>query len=282
MGKGLPIGARGGYSRADSAVLKDITAMTHWITRLHLWIGLVLGLQVLLWMASGVIMSWFPIDTVRGSDQRAVSAPGFLNPAQPLVPVEDVLGQFPSGTVSRVELSDFLGRPAYLVSVHSRGRVLFDATDGRRLSPIQFPAALVLAQRDYAGPGAIARLDLVEEDAPAEYRGRLPVWRASFTDERNTVLYLSPEDGRVLARRNDWWRVYDFFWMVHIMDYETRADFNTWLLRIASSLGLLFAATGLGLVAVRLMQNRYGRDVQLGRKALGLAPPRVSGPAERA
>ena len=32
--------------------------MTPWMRTLHKWVGLIIGLQLLLWMASGVMMSW--------------------------------------------------------------------------------------------------------------------------------------------------------------------------------------------------------------------------------
>ncbi|VAV89598.1 hypothetical protein MNBD_ALPHA05-2227, partial [hydrothermal vent metagenome] len=31
------------------------------IHRIHLWAGLLLGIQVIIWMMSGVVMSWFHI-----------------------------------------------------------------------------------------------------------------------------------------------------------------------------------------------------------------------------
>ena len=38
-----------------------------YLTRAHKWAGLVLGVQILLWFASGLFMAFFPIDEVRGS-----------------------------------------------------------------------------------------------------------------------------------------------------------------------------------------------------------------------
>jgi len=41
-------------------------------------------------------------------------------------------------------------------------------------------------------------------------------------------------------------------WMLHIMDYETRDNFNSWWLRLAAFLALLFAISGLALVVQRI------------------------------
>ena len=36
--------------------------------------------------------------------------------------------------------------------------------------------------------------------------------------------------GEVTAVRHDRWRLFDWFWMLHIMDYDERSDFSTPLL----------------------------------------------------
>ena len=61
-------------------------------------------------------------------------------------------------------------------------------------------------------------------------------------------MYFSPDTGELLARRHNLWRGFDFLWMLHIMDYETRDDVNNLLLRAASVTGLLFALAGIWLL----------------------------------
>mgnify|MGYP003339799900 CR=1 FL=1 len=41
-------------------------------------------------------------------------------------------------------------------------------------------------------------------------------------------------DGEIVSRRHALWRVFDFAWMLHIMDYEARTNVNNPLLRIAT------------------------------------------------
>ena len=45
--------------------------MTPWMRTLHKWVGLIIGLQLLLWMASGVMMSWLDHDQVQGHEFQA-------------------------------------------------------------------------------------------------------------------------------------------------------------------------------------------------------------------
>jgi uncharacterized iron-regulated membrane protein len=62
-----------------------------------------------------------------------------------------------------------------------------------------------------------------------------------LADARRTALYVDPYTAEVVARRNNYWRVFDWMWMLHIMDYRERSNFNHPLL-------LFFAATTLGFV----------------------------------
>lgn len=85
--------------------------------------------------------------------------------------------------------------------------------------------------------------------APQEVAKRpVPMWAVRFDDRSNTTLYFSPDTGDLLARRHDLWRWFDFLWMFHIMDYDTRDDVNNNLLRVAAGTGLVFALSGAWLV----------------------------------
>ena len=58
------------------------------------------------------------------------------------------------------------------------------------------------------------------------------------------------------------WRFYDFFWMLHIMDYRGRDNFNNPLLRAFALTGLAFALSGVTLVGFRLHSGRYADDAR--------------------
>ncbi|NNL89099.1 MAG: PepSY domain-containing protein [Marinicaulis sp.] len=218
---------------------------------------MILVIQIVLWMASGVIMSWFHIETVRGEHTTAHQIAPELDPYNYVAP---------GGVIAREDgaleltLRHFQGIPVYEV-ITASGATLYDAESGDKISPIDEDTAREIAERDFDGDGEIVRIALLEE-TPQEYRRSLPVWRADFNDKRNTRLYISPETGKVISRRNDIWRLYDFFWMLHIMDYDEREDFNNPLVKIASAAGLIFVLTGLYLLFVRGGRKILVRDTQ--------------------
>ncbi|WP_375203844.1 PepSY domain-containing protein [Hyphococcus sp.] len=230
-----------------------------WIQRIHLWAGLILGVQVLLWMASGVVMSWFPIELVRGENASFVTPPIELE-AQAYASPGGVIAQAPGAT--SVELKRFLGRVVYLASNADGAMAMFDASTGERLTPLKEADARRIAKQDFIGDGEIISARLINFP-PQEYRRETPVWRVDFDDKRNTRLYISPDSGEVRARRNDVWRLYDFFWMLHIMDYEERENFNNPLVMTAAAAGFVFALSGMIIVIMRLTRGRYKHDLML-------------------
>jgi len=224
----------------------------------HQGIGLLIGIQVVLWISGGFVMSVLPLEKVRGEDWAVEAEPAVIPTGTPLMAPDTVARNLDLDDYHEARLLMWFDGPVYRLN-HQGGWVLADAVTGRRLSPIDAAAARRVAEADYAGPGVVKEVLEITETA-SEIRGMaLPVWRVEFDDSRSTVLYVSPDQGRVLARRNDMWRVFDFFWMLHIMDYSNRDNFNSPLLITASVIGWVLAVTGIWLVVLWLMRRRKKR-----------------------
>ena len=96
------------------------------------------------------------------------------------------------------------------------------------------------------------------EVATLEVRGHeSPIWRVPFNDEDDTTLYVSGQDGRILERRNDSWRLFDFVWMLHIMDYTGRQNFNQPLVIMAASGGLWIVLSGIWLLVTSFRLSEF-------------------------
>ena len=142
-----------------------------------------------------------------------------------------------------VKLSRHLGRPVYIA--HSEaGDLLFDARTGDRLPAPSREQISRLANHWFTGEEKFVRLSLITE-IPGEIRGRKPpLWRADFDGWNQPTLYLSPATGELVSRRHELWRIFDFVWMLHIMDYDERENVNNWLLRGFTLLALTTAISG--------------------------------------
>ena len=53
--------------------------------------------------------------------------------------------------------------------------------------------------------------------------------------------------GAVTAIRSDSWRIWDFLWGAHIIDYRERDNINNFLLKFFSILALISALSGIAL-----------------------------------
>lgn len=232
-----------------------------WIADIHLWLSLAVGLQVLAWMVSGLFMVSQPIERVRSEHRLAETAHTDLAAHGTLVSPDQVLAAV-GAPVRRLSLEIVGDRILYAVETAAERRALFDAQTGVQVSPIDEPFARQIVERAIAGDQPVARLTLIERDAPIEYRGALPVWRADFEDGDRLSVYVDANTGRIVARRSDLWRVYDFMWSLHIMDYRERENFNHPFLIAVTALALLMTIAGLVLLTIRLpgrLRRRLGK-----------------------
>jgi Na+-transporting NADH:ubiquinone oxidoreductase subunit F len=228
--------------------------MTPLLRKLHKWVGLAVGLQFLLWLASGMVMSMFDHHAVAGAGHRAAAGPARAWPADGLLVPADVLAAARK-PVDSVGSHWLLGVPAYRLA-NSEGSWLVDARTGSAL-PVSAAHALELARADYAGEGRAGQPQWLAEPTLEIRKHRGPSWRVDFDDADATTVYVSASDGSILERRNTAWRLFDIAWMLHIMDYSGREDFNNSLLVMAALGGLWMAMSGIWLLSASLRPHDF-------------------------
>ena len=224
-----------------------------YLTRAHKWAGLVLCVQISLWFASGLFMALFPIDEVRGS-HLAEKAAWSLSDAT-VIPIEIAMTAY-DGELTGASLTSLAGEPAYAL-IGDNGTQLLNARTGKAWEPIAEDSIRVAATKYYKGDGQILAIKRLAE-VPLEYRRPPPVWQVQFDDKSKTRLYLDADTAELRAVRTKLWRAYDFMWMLHIMDYKSRDNFNSWWLRLSAFLALLFAISGVFLVTHRVFLRPKG------------------------
>ena len=223
-----------------------------WVRRAHKWIALLIGVQALLWMLSGLYMTVISIDVIHG-DHLAHARSQPLSMSSSLLDPGTLASQYPGMTTFR--LKRFMGREVY--ELHHQDTVtLVDAHSGQQLSPLTETVARRLATSLYRGKAPVRSAELLTK-APQEVGTRaVPMWRIEFADRNETTLYLAPQTGELIAKRHDLWRWFDFLWMFHIMDYQERVDVNNPLLRVATATAFAFALSGLWLLLYSFSRRR--------------------------
>lgn len=238
---------------------------------LHRWFSAVALVQLAIWVISGFFFAAMPMKRVKGAPvEGANTAP--LDGNEPFLSPSVIVHKLASGgAVTKLEL---VGTPrgAFYRGKIGNARFRVDARSGEP-SAADEKEAREIAQRDQPGSPAVRDAVLIERDADVEYRDRpLPAWRVRLADEAGTVVYVDALTGEVTARRNDVWRVYDFLWSLHIMDYRERERFNHPILIGAASLGILTVTSGLVLWLVRWMRWIRGRTRKRNAVRVELGP----------
>lgn len=232
-----------------------MTAVLRWTVRIHKWLALFVGIQIVLWVAGGAVMSLLDIDNVHGDQNVAPVAIVDLDLANLIAPSAAAEAAALPGVVKTVELMPWLGQAVYLVEDYFGTIQLIDGHTGERLTPISEATAIALAEQFHRGDLSAHSTEYLEAFT-TEYRDAvLPAWRVNFEDGDGTSLYYAADTGMLTARRNDEWRLFDFFWMLHIMGYDDRDDFNTFWLQGFALFSLVTVLAGLLLLFVKMQRS---------------------------
>ena len=94
----------------------------------------------------------------------------------------------------------------------------------------------------------IQSLLINEEVRGSEFRGRnLPLYKVVSENEEGKKInvYIDPFSGEVSAIRSLQWRIWDFMWGVHIMDWVERDNIDNLWLKIFSFIALFTSLSGI-------------------------------------
>ena len=218
----------------------------------HKWLGLLVGLQMVIWTLSGAYMVAVHIDIIHGDHL-------IRTPAEQAIPLSGVIEpralqqRFPD--LRTLRLQRWMERPVYVVQTPSASS-LIDAVSGEVLSPVNEQTARQVARRWFNGEAPIVKAELLTE-LPQEIQTRKPpLWRIEFQGWNKPTFYISPQTGELVSRRHELWRVFDFVWSLHIMDYVERENPNSPLLRVATVSALLMTLSGAWLLLYSFRRRR--------------------------
>lgn len=220
-----------------------MTVKSIWLRKIHKWVGLVIGLQFVVWAISGTAMALLPMDEVAGGEMADQAAPAIPSGGNAWLNVQKELGAEP---VSKISLRSLPKGQAIEVTT-PKGIRLFDANDGQSIMIDGETAKSIASAAHPSGAAVTMVAPLKELTLPVREHG-LPIWQVDFADEKHSSYYISGTTGEILERRNDSWRWWDFFWMLHNMDYAKRTSFNHPLIIMVGFAMTWLAVTGFWLL----------------------------------
>ena len=213
---------------------------------LHRWLSLIVGVQVLIWVGTGIYFNVVDLEAVNGNQQRQPMATHGTLVAMNLLPVHTLT----SRRAQRIELVWRLGRPFYQFDFSTvahgyfkRDVTLFDAQTGAEFT-ITKDNARSLALQSYTGNGQIVSVHRLKPPIDALPKQQNPVWQVVMDDPQNTAIYVNAMTGDVTAHITDARRIRDLMFRLHFMDYANTGNFNHGLIIVFAVLALLLSVTG--------------------------------------
>lgn len=210
-----------------------------------------IGIQFVIWAVSGAYMVYLDIDYIHG-DTLVNNAQDKINPSQIAYPLQSLLQRYPDA--QQVSVGRYLDKVVYRFRLDNKKQAV-DATTGAEIAPLNQAQAELAATYYYSGSGAIKSTELISENAPFELNPAvMPAWRVNFADFGSPAIYVSAETGLLVGKRHSFWRLFDWMFRFHVMDYENSEIDNT-LLFWFTLLGILSAIFGLLLVYFRVFRK---------------------------
>ena len=217
-----------------------------------MWLGWLVGLPMLFWTVSGLVMVARPIEEVRG--EHLIAKPRPISVAGPLV-----APQVEGLPVLAITLEPRADGPRWEIDFADGESRLADPASGRLLPRLGAADASKELVARYTGPAKVAEVTRVDAGSPPlELRRAMNGWRVRMDD--GTHFYIDGGSGEIVARRTRWWRIYDFMWGLHIMDLQGREDTNNpWVVSFGIlSLGMVLLAFALLPLTIRRKNARHG------------------------
>jgi hypothetical protein len=248
--------------------------MMRLIKLLHKWLSVVVALQLLIWLSSGLFFNLMDHSKAKGNANKIkVTQPTLIDHVR-LLPPSGILSkleftgdkQIKPRQINSLKLIQLLNQPYYLLN-HKQGlythfyneHSLINAYNGE-IKVIDDVMAKALAKTTYNGSGDV--ISVLKRLPPLDdmLKEENSTWQVNFNDAENTSVYIDASSGRIVGHSNDDKRFADFFFKLHFMDYGMMGKmggFNNGLIIFFSLITLLFFLSGAVWVIELLKKGRY-------------------------
>ena len=199
----------------------------------HKYLSLIISIQLLLWTISGIYFAFNKIELVRGEQYIIKDKPSSI----------EINNLNISSNVKNIEIFKRLNQ--WVVKAEMDAGFKYQDLLGNEVYELSPNEAIeVVKLKTILSP--IDAIKISESSARSEFRGRsLPIYKIKTDSSDDTNVYVDVMSGKIVAIRSDSWRVWDFLWGAHIIDYRQRDNINNILLKIFSILALLSSLSGI-------------------------------------
>ena len=236
---------------------------------IHKWLSLIVGIQLLIWLGTGLYFNLMDSSLASGNEYRkrvdqSIISYKKINPnksvsvldnnstdnsgsSRTIIPLSKIISPIPQ----QVQLLWILQQPYYHFvyekgahSYQKRGSTLYDALTGRVVS-LSSSQIKRIAKASYSGPGTVQEPKLQTPPFSDYAAQQNPMWQVQVNDKNNTSIYLDAVTGRVIRHVNDDSRLKALMLKLHFMDYGNSGGFNHWIIVLFAVVTLMLSMTGI-------------------------------------
>jgi len=227
----------------------------------HRYLGIAVGLLMLMWFASGIVMMYVGFPQGIGKERlRALAPIAWQRCCRVEVPLDD------DDAFERAEVETLLGKPVLRLRRPPLPERMIDL-DAGAAKEIDFDLAQSIARdaasRFIATDAPIAAAEEIEEDdqwTVGRYRADRPLFRFAFADPGATTLYVSGTSGRIVLRTTASQRFWNWLGAIPHWIYPTalRSNGLLWsqIVIWASIIGTFLTALGLYLGIAQIKRGK--------------------------
>src|SRR5438477_1499352 len=228
----------------------------------HRYLGVLIGLLMVMWFVSGIVMMYVPFPQVRETERLRFLSPIFWQSCCQYGTLND------EARVTRVQIENHLGAPVLRLRAPGQLDSLYDLAHGARV-PIDADTArkvvLEAAPRVIGRPAAIVAYEQVPLDQFTIGRAQRdrPLHRFKFDDPDKTTIYISGTAGQVVMWTTQMQRFWNWLGTIpHFLYFESlRTQQQLWSQTViwASLLGTFLTVVGIILGVLQFKRGKDGR-----------------------
>lgn len=234
-------------------MMKFLKNKNYTTRKIHRYLGLFLGIQFLFWTLGGLYFSWNNMDDVHGETLLRKDKSFFkeINFSNIQKGVESLKSTNIIDSIYTIKIVEILNNPFAQFRYFEKGHLksqLINLQTGELRPPLTIKEGEKIVEGKLKNHIPIIKTEFLTKqnvNSHHEYREKpLPAYVYTLGDTGKTKVYVSANSGEISSVRNNNWRRFDFLWMLHTMDYDTRDNITNWVLRIFSIFGLITVLSG--------------------------------------
>ncbi|MCL2916391.1 2Fe-2S iron-sulfur cluster-binding protein [Shewanella corallii] len=201
------------------------------------------GLQMILWLITGLTLSLLPADLLNDSKDRVRSSPNVI--ATPLPDLTPLLREHGDKLLG-VDVAHHLPQAVYQVKT-TEGNHWYRIKPLAPFTPTMAELTWVAAA-SYSGSAPLSRPELIT--SPAQSISSTPVYLVTAGD---TQIYIDAASARVIAHKHAGSQIKQWLLMIHFMDYfpDNGLGFNALPIQIMALLALTIGLSGVATLISR-------------------------------